>query len=293
MGNTLATYKRETGLCSEIIGKLAALNPVPQRQAYEYVVLGARNGLTSNQQLQTLLEEAYTAATTPGGGGGGGGLGGGGGAMGGKDNSTPVESGSAFVGAGTGSGATEDKVETFNDLSKNHWAYESVRWLKNRGIVNGTDTGNFEPDRQVTREEFAKMIVLACGLTVDNRSADFADMQIDAWYAPYIGAAVDAGIVGGTGDGNFGIGRNITRQDMAVMAKRALDARMVQLVKEKDYTAFADADVFADYAKDAVQALYEAGIINGKGDNLFDPAGTATRAEAAKIIYEAFKEVAI
>jgi len=301
MADTLAVYTKETGLCGEIIGKLAALDSVPERQAYNNVVLDIKNnGLSSNQTLQTILEKAYAAVTsggtTPGGAGGSsGGFGGGsgGGAMGGKDNSTPVESGSASLGAGMGSGTTEQKVETFKDLSNTHWAYESVKWLKNRGIVNGTDAGNFEPDRQVTREEFAKMIVLASGMTVNNQSADFTDMADGAWYVPYIGAAADAGIVGGVGDGSFGIGRNITRQDMAVMAKRALDAKATQFVKVKDYTPFADADVFADYAMDAVKALFEAGIINGKGENLFDPNGTATRAEAAKIIYEAFKGVAI
>ena len=76
------------------------------------------------------------------------------------------------------------------------------------------------------------------------------------------------------------------------MAKRALDAGNVSLVKVKNYTAFGDETAFADYAKDAIQVLYEADVINGKGDNVFDPAGNATRAEAAKIIYEAFKGVA-
>ena len=211
----------------------------------------------------------------------------------GKDYSSPVASGSAALGAGIGSGTTENTVDTFTDRSKAQWAYESVKWLKARGIVSGTDTGAFEPDRQVTREEFAKMIVLASGILVNNQSADFADLTSGAWYVPYIGAATEAGIVGGVGDGHFGIGRNITRQDMVVMAKRALDTKAVQLTKVKDYTAFTDADTFADYAIDSVKVLFEAGIVNGKGENLFDPNGTATRAEAAKIIYEAFKEVAI
>lgn len=299
MANALATYANETGLCGEIIGNIAALNPVPERQAYDYIVLGTRNReLLSNQALAVLLEEAYQAAmesgNTPIGGGIGSG-GGGGGAIGGKGNSTPVESGSASLGAGIGNGTAEERVEVtylFGDLASNHWAYDSVKWLKNRGIVSGTDAGNFEPDRQVTREEFTKMIVLACGIQVDIQTADFNDMADGAWYLPYIGAAVDAGVAGGIGDNKFGIGMNITRQDMAVMAKRALDAGNVSLVKVKNYTAFGDETAFADYAKDAIQVLYEADVINGKGDNVFDPAGNATRAEAAKIIYEAFKGVA-
>ena len=97
------------------------------------------------------------------------------------------------------------------------------------------------------------------------------------------------GIVGGIGDGLFGTGRNITRQDMAVMIYKALTAKGVGL--EAGALAFSDSAAVSDYAKDAVAALANAEIINGQGDNTFNPNGEATRAEAASIIYGMYKRI--
>ncbi len=292
MGEMLTAFLTETGLCGERIGRLTNLLASLQNKGYTYMVDAiTQSGVTTVTQLEALLDEAYRQAVAGGGAGeGSGGGGGGGAAIGGTGNRVPVDGGS--VGGATGSGSFESKVEQtmiFTDLLSNHWAAESVKWLKEKGIVSGTDTGAFEPDRQVTREEFTKMIVLASGISMEKQTADFADLQTGAWYVPYIGAAVDAGIVNGIGENQFGIGQNITRQDMAVMVKRALEIKGAELVKVKAYTAFGDEASFAEYAQDAIKALYEAGVINGKGENSFDPAGMATRAEAAKIIYEAFK----
>ena len=131
------------------------------------------------------------------------------------------------------------------------------------------------------------MIVIACGLTAEGDTVQFADAEDKAWYLPYISTATANGIVKGIDENIFGIGQNITRQDMAVMAKRALDSMDAEISKTRDYVTFNDEAGFADYAKDAFRELFEAGIINGKGENNFDPVGSATRAEAAKIIYEA------
>lgn len=293
MHDALQIFKSETGVCSTAIDKIAGLLPTNRYTAYEYIVTQAGAGrITGIAELETVLGEAYTKAIGSGTTGGGAGGGAGGGIAGGVGNKTPVEDSSAAVTTGSGTpDIKNDSNETmiFTDLSEKHWAANSVKWLKEKGIVSGTDSGAFEPDRQVTREEFTKMIALACGLEVGGQTVSFTDAESGAWYVPYLGAAVDAGIVGGIGDNQFGIGWNITRQDMAVMVERALKAADLTPAKVKDYTAFDDEAAFADYAKDAIKVLFEAGIINGKGANSFDAGGNATRAEAAKIIYEAFK----
>ncbi len=296
MGQVLTAFKNETGKCATVIDNINNLGPLPKRTAAEYIVpqLNA-NPATTPEALEPVLAAAYNAAVGSVGGGAGGGAGGGvgggfGGGFGSVDNTKDNQPGS--VGAATGSGTYEDKVGesmVFTDLPGSHWAAESVRYLKAKGIVSGTGTGAFEPDRAVTREEFAKMLVAACGFAIENKDVDFDDVADGAWYIPYIGTAAEQGIVNGIGDNKFGIGQNITRQDMAVMVKRAMDAKKLTLNPYRAYDGFADEADIADYAKDAVKALYEAKIINGKDANSFDPAGNATRAEAAKIIYEAFK----
>ena len=75
---------------------------------------------------------------------------------------------------------------------------------------------------------------------------------------------------------------------MAVIVKRAANAAGIEFKSIKTAEDFADSNIISDYASDSVKELYCAGIISGMGDNMFNPKGSSTRAQAAKIIYEAF-----
>jgi len=132
-----------------------------------------------------------------------------------------------------------------------------------------------------------KMILLAAGFSVEEASTEFADVASGAWYEPYVANAVIKGIAVGMDSTTFGIGRSITRQDAAVMIYRTVGAVGRPMNAVRAYVPFADEAQIAAYAKDAVTVLYEAGIINGKQDG-FAPTETCTRAEAAKMIYDAF-----
>ena len=127
------------------------------------------------------------------------------------------------------------------------------------------------------------MVVTALGLnTIDARAA-FGDVSDKDWFAPYIKAAVDNGIVSGQSDDKFGVGENITRQDMAVILANAL--KYLDKTTEGTGNSFKDASDVSDYAVNAVDTLSAAGIINGYEDGTFQPLNSANRAEAAKVIY--------
>ena len=106
-------------------------------------------------------------------------------------------------------------------------------------------------------------------------------MSEDAWYYGYVASLCEKGIITGYGK-SFGTGDLITREDMAVMALRALNAKGESLNFESD--EFSDDGAISDYAKTAVYSLKNAGIINGMGDGSFAPKFNSTRAQAAKII---------
>ena len=89
----------------------------------------------------------------------------------------------------------------------------------------------------------------------------------------------------GVDDTHFGVGQKISRQDLCVMAYRTLNACDVEIPETTEEVEFRDKTEIADYARDAVAALQKAGVINGDDDRHFNPQQTATRAEAAKIIY--------
>lgn len=180
----------------------------------------------------------------------------------------------------------------FVDVSSTHWAYEYIGALKALGIVGGVDEEGkyFEPESNVTRAEFTKMIVGILGLDVNpNATVDFTDAKND-WYTPYIAAAVEAGIVNGVSDTEFAPNAAISRQDACTILGRifiGVDA------PEFDILKWNDSAKIADYAKQYVQILAALEIVNGYGDNTFRPTENITRAEAAKVIYLSMAELAI
>lgn len=217
---------------------------------------------------------------------------------GGNSGSTGSNRPSGGSGGGSGGGGqktlatvikdTEEKQEilfdVYSDLDEALWARNAIVNLTNRGILRGRSADKFEPNANVTREEFVKMLVEAfVSDEIVGKPVSFEDVIPTRWYYPYILKGVEAGIVTGYSETVFGIGEFITRQDMAVMAYRAA---MKNYISENETDVFADEDKISDYAKEAVAVMAENGIINGKGDGNFCPLDTATRAEAAKIIYE-------
>lgn len=172
--------------------------------------------------------------------------------------------------------------EIFADMQANHWAFECVASLAEQGVVSGDDNGNFRPDDAITREEFVKLLVCALGIETDSTEMPFADVAENEWYAPYVAAAYAAGIITGNETGAFGVGQQITRQDMAVMVCRAAEA--VGQTLEGGEVNFTDNDAIADYAKDAIGKMQKAGLLNGIGDGTFAPTESASRAQAAKVI---------
>ena len=111
----------------------------------------------------------------------------------------------------------------------------------------------------------------------------FSDADQNMWYYPYLQRAYAAGIAEGIGEGRFGVGNHITRQDLAAMIYRAASKRGLQ--SSNAVVDYADADQISDYAKEAVAAMQSLGIISGMENHCFNPIQNATRAQAAKIIY--------
>lgn len=182
----------------------------------------------------------------------------------------------------------EEKPEapkgSFSDMKGFDWAAPAVEALAKKGIVSGIGNGKYEPERNVTREEILVMILRAFEVEIGEVISDFTDAAADGWYNGYLAAAKSKGFVSGKPDGTFGIGEAVTREDTAVMAYNIAKAMGIEFNIEKTENFADDAEV-SDYATDAVYALKNAEVINGKGEGIFAPKASCTRAEAAKIIY--------
>jgi len=186
-----------------------------------------------------------------------------------------------FYAATSGSYTMQAKTVNFPDLPSSHWAYGNVQSLVAKNVVSGLDNGTFAPESNITREQFAKMIVEALGLYDASATCAFSDLAQNHWAYGYVASAVKAGIINGYGDGSFGVGKNITRQEIAAIISR-LDIRFPVLVTP---TAFTDSAKIADWARDGVQKMQMANIISGFVDGSFQPEANASRSQAARIIF--------
>ena len=232
--------------------------------------------------VQALLAVIDTATkNNPAGSGGAGGGGAGGGAGGNGDRTMNVPSNPLT------NIPTESYISPFSDISNVEWAKDAIYAMAKEGIIAGDESGKFNPDNFVKREEFVKMLVMAADMYNADAKCELNDVDAGAWYYSYVASAYNSNMVYGTSESTFGIGEYITRQDMAVMCYRVAK-NTNRLNKVRDSVSFADESSISDYAKEAVNALYEAGGINGVGNNMFDPSGTATRAQAAVMIHNLF-----
>lgn len=172
-----------------------------------------------------------------------------------------------------------------SDLEGYDWATDAINALFAKGIISGDGNGNFRPGDPVTREEFTKILVAAFNNgKITESELKFTDVK-DEWYKPYIETAFSLGIVNGLSEEIFGVGEYLTRQDAAVMVKRAADATYKDIKKKQTLVSFTDSDDISDYARVSVDVLARAQIFNGFEDGSFRPLNNITRAEIAKVIY--------
>ncbi|MGG1517328.1 S-layer homology domain-containing protein [Paenibacillus oryzisoli] len=173
---------------------------------------------------------------------------------------------------------------TFTDLASHTWAQSSVNALASRQIVNGVDDHRFAPERAITRAEFLTLLMQAYDLVKTGYTASFTDVTNGQWYSDAVATAQAMQIVAGYEDGSFGLERQISREEMVVMAVRIVKAPGIELSHTHPAVSFKDAAEIADYAATAVKTLSESGFLEGQGAGNFAPKSSASRAEAAVLI---------
>jgi len=170
----------------------------------------------------------------------------------------------------------------FSDTS-GHWAEAVIRAAADAGFVRGYADGTFKPNADITRAEFAVMLMHALKAQGSGTELMFEDRaKIGTWASEAIAQAVGAGIVNGYSDGTFRPTAKISRSELAVMIARAYSANIGKELS--DPTGFSDDEDIPAWARAAVSAVREAGIVQGRSGNLFAPDATATRAEAVAMI---------
>lgn len=178
-------------------------------------------------------------------------------------------------------------VPQFTDVAEDAWYHDYVYDLVYRGVVNGMTATTYEPEGKLTRAQFVKL--LACSLadaetlkTYEGKHP-FKDSE-GHWAEAYIAWAKDKGIVEGVSATEFDPKAPITREQMATIFGRYALKQGIELPKSDNAAgSFPDADKISEYAREFVELMRIAGILNGYEDGTFRPQGNATRAEAAKL----------
>jgi hypothetical protein len=168
----------------------------------------------------------------------------------------------------------------FTDLAAGHWADDAVQYLVEEGVISGYADGSFRPNANVTRAQFAKMLVTALGWSLVTPAAPtFNDLPAANWAYGFVETAVAHGALSGYGDGTFRPGAAVTR----AQASRMISNARAWTLAEPVTLPFSDVQP-GDWFYDYVAMMTTAETMSGYGDNTFRPYAPATRAQVAKIL---------
>jgi 2',3'-cyclic-nucleotide 2'-phosphodiesterase len=176
-----------------------------------------------------------------------------------------------------------DLSKTFKDVPAKHWAFNFINDLAAKQVVSGTTDTTFDPNGKVTRAQFAAMLAKALKLTAKGKVV-FKDVPATSVYAPSIAAAYENGLIKGLSKDKFAPNQSISREEMAVMAKQALDKKAGNPITVSTEAQFTDGGKISKWAQASVNVVLDRGVMSGLNQDTFAPKGTSTRAEAARVI---------
>jgi hypothetical protein len=173
--------------------------------------------------------------------------------------------------------------KSYSDVAANHWAYQVIKELSAKHIVDGVDATTFVPEKEVTRAEFVTMLVRHLKLNA-SKSVQLEDVKADSWYADSVAAAYSNGIVEGTSPTKFDPEKQITREEMCVMMTRVY-TKVTGKTIEAATVSYKDSNQISDWAKSSVSVAAKEGIMVGRVPDEFAPKEQANRAEASQVLY--------
>lgn len=181
--------------------------------------------------------------------------------------------------------------QPFTDIT-DHWAKQPISFLWREGIVAGRTANRFDPESSLTRAEFAVILAHALNLPAAGHSA-FQDVKKGDWFYQGVNKAADWGLVTGKGKGLFKPNQPITREEMAVILVKALEAGKGCFLHHPEAASsghakapFQDQEDISNWAQSYVMRAFDAGLLAGRNNRMFAPKERATRAESAQVVYQ-------
>lgn len=177
-------------------------------------------------------------------------------------------------------------VNKFTDMDDYWWAMDAVNALAAKGVIKGRSETEFDPDANITRADNTVLLLRILDKTAEFTD-NFDDVYEGAYYYNEIGMARALGIASGVGDNLFDPDAPVRRQDMATLAYRVMSREgiLTSIPNTAILNKFTDADYIDFYAREAIAACVDSGLMSGYGDGTINPQGNASRIEVALFIY--------
>ncbi len=174
-----------------------------------------------------------------------------------------------------------DVSDIFIDIAPNAWYKDAVQYAYDNGLMTGVSDTEFAPEATTTRAMIVSILARLENVT-SAEAAGFADVSADDWYAIAVNWAASAGVVSGTGDGNFSPNAAITREQLAAMLMN------YSAWKGEDVSARVDLSGYSDqpsiWAEETMAWAVAEGLISGVTADQLQPQASATRAQVAAIL---------
>lgn len=171
-----------------------------------------------------------------------------------------------------------DGTTTFPDMP-NDWSTTALQSAIDNGLLNGID-GKIAASENLTRAQMAAIVTRAFGTNGNADISGFGDVNSGDWFYNAMAAAVNMGAFQGDGTG-LNPNANITRQEAFTVLARLFT---LSGADQSVLNSFSDAGQVADWAKDSMASMVQAGYVSGDR-NMLKPTSSITRAEFAQVMY--------
>ncbi|MBQ6789140.1 MAG: DUF4886 domain-containing protein [Clostridia bacterium] len=177
----------------------------------------------------------------------------------------------------------------FSDVDSGAWYFEGVMYVSEKGYMNGTnaDKTTFSPDMKFTREQFVQLLFNIEGVSKDDYTGDtgFSDVPADQWYSAAVKWANEAGVTSGIGGGKFGLGGEVTREQLAKFLMNYAEMKGKDISKRADLSEFTDSAQVSSWATDAASWAVAEGFLGSTSTSakVLSPTRVAVRSEIAKV----------
>lgn len=174
----------------------------------------------------------------------------------------------------------------FTDVKEGAWYYEGINYCYQNSYISGTSKDTFSPNSNITREQFVMMLANIAGADLSlyaEAETGMSDVPTGRWYSAAVAWAVSEGYVSGVSEGVFGLGQNITREQLARLLYLYAEKQSADTDVRADLTVYTDEPEVSEWAYDNVSWAVAMGLISGMSADTLGARGTATRAQAARI----------